>query len=453
MKANFTELVTDLARILRGGATYQEVFRRDDGTYFTATRLQDCPARDWHTREQIKYPLHPAVEKALASDHRPHDWHLLTLEWPHVSETDSSRIAYTRDERAGMSDRQVITTVGKYITRHFPTMPDHEVRNLAALFAVGDSCKFVHTMAEMLYHLVNGPSSCMAKDFDVRCDDGVRRHPYQVYDPKYGWHMAVFVSNGVTLGRALCMREGDTGYYVRSYRRADNFSHSDERLESWLESQGYSKQDYWESDTRLALYKVNSGEILAPYIDGGHQYVDICGNHLEISSSGEFECSNTSGYAEGSGEECSDCGDRFSEGDGYWVGRYEDNQVCQDCCDNSYYYAYGARGNQYYVHADNVVHVRDEVYDEDYLGDNEIVRLENGDHALMDDCVCINDEWYETDDSRVVRCEDDDEYYIEDEGCWQCEESGNWYSDDVESIEVDCKQYHPDHAPEQTTEE
>jgi hypothetical protein len=67
--------------------------------------------------------------------------------------------------------------------------------------------------------------------------------------------------------------------------------------------------------------------------------------------------------------------------------------------------------------------------------------------------VCINDEWYETDDSRVVRCEDDDEYYIEDEGCWQCEESGNWYSDDVESIEVDCKQYHPDHAPEQTTEE
>jgi hypothetical protein len=352
-----------------------------------------------------------------------------------------------------MADRQVITTVGKYITRHFPTMPDHEVRNLVALFTAGDSCKFVHTMAEMLHHLVNGPSSCMARDFDVRCDDGVRRHPYQVYDPKYGWHMAVFVRNGVTLGRALCMREGDTGYYVRSYRRDDNYSHSDERLESWLQAQGYSKQSYWESDTKLAYYEVSGGGILAPYIDGGHQYVDICGNHLEISSSGEYECNSTSGYAEGSGEECSDCGERFSDGDGYWVGRYEDNQVCQDCCDNSYYYAYGERGNQYYVHSDNVVHVRDEVYDEDYLGDNEIVRLENGDYALMDDCVCINDEWYETDDSRVVRCEDDDEYYIEDEGCWQCQESGNWYSDDVESIEVDCKQYHPDHAPEQTTEE
>ena len=453
MKANFTELVFQLATILRGVATYQEWYRIDDGTCFTATRWQACPARDWHNREQIKYPLHPAVEKALASDHRPHDWHLLTLEWPHVSATDSSRIAYTRDERAGMADRQTITTVGKYITRHFPTMPDHEVRNLAALFAVGDSCKFVYTMAEMLYHLVNGPSSCMAKAFDVRCDDGVRRHPYQVYDPKYGWHMAVFVRNGVTLGRALCMREGDTGYYVRSYRRDDNYSHSDERLESWLESQGYSKQDYWERDTKLAYYAASGGGILAPYIDGGHQYVDICGNHLEISSSGEYECSNTSGYAEGSGDECSDCGDRFSEGDGYWVGRYEDSQVCQDCCDNSYYYAYGARGNQYYVHTDNVVHVGDEVYDEYYLGDNEIVRLENGDYASMDDCVCINDEWYDLDDSRVVRCEDDDEYRLAGDDCWQCEESLNWYTDDTKSVEVDGKLYHPEYAPEQTTEE
>jgi hypothetical protein len=452
MKANFTELVTDLARILRGGATYQEVFRRDDGTYFTATRLQDCPARDWHTREQIKYPLHPAVEKALASDHRPHDWHLLTLEWPHVSETDSSRIAYTRDERAGMADRQVITTVGKYITRHFPTMPDHEVRNLAALFAVGDSCKFVHTMAEMLYHLVNGPSSCMAKDFDVRCEDGVRRHPYQVYDPKYGWHMAVFVRNGVTLGRALCMREGDTGYYVRSYRRDDNYSHSDERLESWLESQGYSKQDYWERDTKLALYKANGGEILAPFIDGGHQYVDICGNHLEISSSGEYECSNTSGYASGGGEQCDDCGDRFSEGDGYWVGRYEDSQVCQSCCDNNYYYSYGARGHQYYVHQDNVVHVGDEVYDEDYLSDNGIVALEDGDYAQMDDCVLINDDWYLTDDDRICRPEDSDDYCLT-EDCWQCEESGNWYTDDTASVEIAGCLYHPDNAPEQETTE
>jgi hypothetical protein len=265
--------------------------------------------------------------------------------------------------------------------------------------------------------------------------------------------MAVFVRNGETLGRALCMREGDTGYYVRSYRRDDNYSHSDERLEAWLKAQGYTKQSYWERDTKLAYYDVGHGDILAPYIDGGHQYVDTCGNHLEISNSGEYECTGTSGTASGGGDECNDCGDRFSEGDGYWVGRYEDNQVCQHCCDHNYYYAYGARGNRYYVHQDNVAHVGDEAYHEDYIGDNGIVQLENGDYAEMDECVCINDEWYEVDDERVVRCEDDDEYYIEDEGCWQCQASGNWYSDDTESVEVDCKQYYPDFAPEQTTEE
>ena len=96
MKTNFNELVEQLATILRGGAKYQQ----HNGDYWY-TAYQTAPARDWHNREQIKYPLHPAIVKALESDHRPTDWHLLTLEWPHVSETDSTRRAYTRDERSG----------------------------------------------------------------------------------------------------------------------------------------------------------------------------------------------------------------------------------------------------------------------------------------------------------------------------------------------------------------
>jgi hypothetical protein len=153
MKANFTTLVNELATILRGGATYINHGRYDHN--FVA--YQTAPCRDWHGREQRKYPMHPAVIKALESDHRPYDWHLLTLEWPHVSESDSTRLAYTRDDRAGEADRQTVTTVGKYLTRHFPDMPDHEVRNLVALYAAGESCKWVYTMAEMLHHIMRGP--------------------------------------------------------------------------------------------------------------------------------------------------------------------------------------------------------------------------------------------------------------------------------------------------------
>jgi len=451
MKTNFTTLVNELATILRGGAIYQ----RHNGYHFYA-EYQTCPCRDWHGREQRKYPLHPAVAKALESDHRPHDWHLLTLEWPHVSETDSTRLAYTRDERAGIADRQVITTVGKYITRHFKTMPDHEVRNLVALYSAGESCKFVHTMAEMLYHLHRGPPSCMGgdKSFDIRCSDGERRHPYQVYDPQYGWHMAVRIDNDDTVGRALCMDDGEHGkYFVRTYEKTGGYSHADAKLHAWLLSQGYEHRSAYRDGTRLALFET-SDDFLAPYIDGGEQRVEMYSNRLEIDSNGEYECGNTNGTPNNeTGDPCNDCGDRIREGDGYWVGRYEDTRVCQSCCDNDYYYVYGSRGNQYYVYRDNMVRVGDEFYDEDYLSDNEIVELENGDYASMDDCVNINDEWYLCDDERVVRCEDDDEYYLENEGCWQCEESGNWYSDSVDYIEVDDKQYHPDHAPEQETTE
>ena len=452
MKINFIELVHDLALILRGGATYIN-HSPQSGAFI---QYQTCPARDWHGREQRKYPMHPAVLKALESEHRPYDWHLLTLEWPHISESDSTRLAYTRDDRAGEADRQVVTTLGKYLTRHFRDMPDHEVRNLVALYSAGESCKFVYTMAEMIHHIMRGPTSCIGgRPFDVYCADGERRHPYQVYDPKYGWHMAVRVENDNTVGRALCMADGDSKYFVRSYRKTDGYSPSDERLEAWLDSQGYTKQSYWESDTRLAYYAVGGGEILAPYIDGGHQYVDICGNHLEISSSGEYECSQTGGIAQDSnGDDCADCGDRIREGDGYWVNRFEDYHVCESCCDSSYYYAYGRNGNQYYVHDNNMVRVGDEFYDDDYLSDNGIVRLENGDYAHEDDCVLINDEWYELEDERIVRCEDDDEYHLEDDGCWQCGASGNWYTEDTLAvIDAGGNMYHPDHAPEQTTEE
>ena len=449
MKTNFTTLVNELATILRGGATYQ----RGDGYRFY-NEYQTAPCRDWHGREQRKYPLHPAVTKALESDHRPYDWHLLTLEWPHVSE-DSTRLAYTRDDRAGEADRQTVTTVGKYITRHFRTMPDHEIRNLVALYAAGESCKWVYTMAEMLHHILRGPTSCMGgnKSFDVHCADGVRRHPYEVYNPKYGWHMAVRIENDDTVGRALCMADGDSKYFVRSYRKTDGYSPSDERLEAWLISQGYTKQDYWENDTRLAYHEVSSGEILAPFIDGGHQYVDVCGNHLELSSSGEYECTNTSGRAQdGNGDDCNDCGDRVREGDGYWIGRHEDVRVCESCCDSSYYYAYGRNANQYYVHENNMVRVGDEFYDEDFLSDNGIVALEDGDYADMDDCVLINDDWYLTDDDRICRPEDSDDYCLT-EDCWMCAESGNWYTDDTEYVEIDGCLYHPDHAPEQETTE
>jgi hypothetical protein len=101
------------------------------------------------------------------------------------------------------------------------------------------------------------------------------------------------------------------------------------------------------------------------------------------------------------------------------------------------------------VHQDNAVYVesQSEHYDEDYLDDNEIIELNNGEYAPLDESVEINGDWYHVEDDRICRTEDTDEFLLVDDGCWQCEESGNWYTDSIDYVEVEGCKYHPDYAP------
>ena len=66
----------------------------------------------YHLREQRKYPMHKAVREAVLLS-APLNWHALVLQWPHVSVTDQTRLAYTRSVEHGAADRQTITTVNK----------------------------------------------------------------------------------------------------------------------------------------------------------------------------------------------------------------------------------------------------------------------------------------------------------------------------------------------------
>jgi hypothetical protein len=93
------------------------------------------------------------------------------------------------------------------------------------------------------------------------------------------------------------------------------------------------------------------------------------------------------------------------------------------------------------------VYCNDEYYDEDYLDDNEIVCLENGDYESLDNAVEVSGEWYHVDDERITRAEDTDEYALTAD-CWQCAESGNMYTDDCEDYtEYEGERYHDDYIP------
>jgi hypothetical protein len=445
-------------------------------TFLEAAGIVRC-YRDWFKREADTYPLHPAVAHMMQhAGYRPRDWQQLLLEWPHRSVSDPSRVAYTRDERSGEADRQTLTTLGKYLTRHFD-VPDHVIRDVVALMGTGaDSFKILDTVDAFVHAINHGPHSCMCwhgRD-GVMCEDGVRRHPYAVYDPQYGWRMAVrYSSDGAIVGRALLNANDDgRGYWVRSYKRepSSSYSTTDEALEAWLRERDYYKASGWAEDTEIALYRVKGcdDEILLPYIDGDTQRVDINGRSggAYITDNGEYTATNTDGTSAMEGRcACPDCGDRGNEDDMYSTGFYGDHMVCRYCYENEYTVVSGRRGEEYAVPNDDAVEVDGQWYHNEYLSDNDIVELASGDYAHEDNAVLCtdDDEWYLLDDSDLIYCEYDSQYHLvdncvetEDEGwvhkddAWQCEGSDLYYSDNTDYVEIDDCKYHPDHTPETT---
>ena len=369
--------------------------------------------RGWHGREQNEYAMHDAVWEAVRLA-PPIDWHLLVLEWPHIATSDPQRLAYTRDDRAGHDNKQTITSIGKYLRRHFSPskLRDDQIRDIVALCGAS-GCEVVHTMDEILDTLQRGPQSCMRWN-----DCHSERHPYRVYEPAYGWGMARRVAQGDVVGRALVYKDPDSDYkcYVRSYKKGDGYSYADEMLEAWLKQQGYVHRGGWPEGAHMAFIERGSswGSFLAPYIDGDVQNVDIVRiageQRLRICDGGEYVCNNTDGTPEQDEDEteaCESCGDYNHSEDMYWVGARDETHVCEHCYEYRYSRALSRGGIERNIHEDNVLYLEstDRHYDLDYLDENNIITLENGEHEHRDHA-------------------------------WECEHSNEWYSEDVDSITV-----------------
>ena len=425
--------------------------------------LQEYAGRQWFRRESYTYQLPPAVsDMMLHKCYKPAAWSELLLEWPHRSLSDPNRLAYTRDDRAGDADRQTITSIGKYLTRHFPDAPADVIRDLVAQYTYSGTIQIETTSSAMLDAVLRGPSSCMSySGIYHQCVDGKERHPYAVYDPSLGWRMAVrYGEEGEVLGRCLVWHDAnaDESIFVRSYKRElGERAHTgrDEAIEAYLMAKGYKRESCWPDGTPLMYYELRKGGWLMPYIDGGTQRVDVCQSREEttIDSNGDFEADSTSGGINAATAICECCGERYNdEEEGGWVGRHEDTHVCQHCLDNVYTYVAGYRGNEYYVPNDDVVYVGSDTFDINYLSENNVIALACGDYCYIDNAVYIEsrDEWYEVDDDDVCYAEDTGEYELKDD-CWMCEQSNTWYTDAVDYVEIDGCLYHPDNAPETET--
>jgi hypothetical protein len=422
--------------------------------------------RTWFEREHNAAPMHPAIREAVYQA-PPADWHLLVLEWPHASESDPSRIAYTRSDEHGYADRQTVTSVGKYLARHFPTLADHRIRDIVMRHAA-NRFEMWDTVEKIVQSVQDGPQSCMRWGGHSPSDT----HPYEVYAPEYGWRAAVRLDgNGLITARCLVNVESMT--FVRSYSRKDGqYSHSDEAIEVWLRDQGYTKECDW---VGLKLKRITKhryeDDFWAPYLDGDCKHVEDRGTHLLIDNSGDYECDRTDGHASGASScSCNDCGERHHEDDMTSIGYHGDYSV-GPCCIDSYTHVYGRNGCEYYIPENDAVYVEStgNHYDPDHLERYSIVELDNGDYVEMDDAVHLEyrDIWVASDDDCWVHCThsgttehagdcvqlENGDWALECDA-WQCEHDDAWYlCDEVQAFETECgKTIHPDHADEYATE-
>jgi len=394
----------------------------------------------WHATLQGKYDLHQCVRDALK--YKPLDYLKLAMEYPHAADADPTRIAYTRSAADGCADRQLITSVGKYLARHWPHVSDHIRRDIQALFTP-DVMKFVYTMPEIIAGIEFGPRSCMASIagyFENRFDADDRaqlqtwladpttdepewsKHPYSSYHPKFGWHMALRThANGTINGRALCLTHKGEDIFVRTYRRHATdplgWSDRDFALEAYLISQKYALATSWPQGARLAIRAADGG-IYAPYMDGGSRRVrEVDYGVFEIHSGGDFCCESTSGFVaelynedENEDEDCDDCdecGDRYHPDDLTSIGRHGEQGVCCHCLDNCFQLVTGRDGRnstmEYYIRDEDACSTVDDsgCFDSEYLP-HYIVRLKIGNYAHQDNCVQINGDYYLDDDADVV---------------------------------------------------
>jgi len=183
---------------------------------------------------------------------------------------------------------------------------------------------------------------------------------------------------------ARCIVREDEKAWIRVYPDPNGYPEGRFLLDT-LKSLGYEDRSNLNGVFLDAITK-NHGYI-APYIDFGNDSdpTDQRGSiktldgkdYILIGYGDQFQLNETDGFA--NDEEsmtCDDCNDRCAESDVVY-SEYHDRTICEDC--QEHYYLAHTRGNEDYVHQDEVIEVRGEFYIEECLSDYEIYLCEESD--------------------------------------------------------------------------
>ncbi|MBW1672075.1 MAG: hypothetical protein JRJ45_00265 [Deltaproteobacteria bacterium] len=351
----------------------------------------------------------------------------------HCSKKQPGKIAYTPDYGYLLNNRQVRSSLSKYLTKYNPTIaiPSHVLSVLVGMIkqsAYGLS--FASTPFELMsiYNDTSHISSCMSYSVDSYQTDNI--HPVSVYSyPNNGVSLAYIKNdNNEVISRAIVRNNNGILEFNRCYGDID-------LMKAKLLNQGYVYNVKYMEGARLALVKTNSGRIICPFIDmydngQAGQWgvtIDEWHNCLIVGRHGDCLSSDyQTGLLESDNDDdqvtCDCCSDLVDSDNTTSV---DYSVVCDDCLES--YFIYCENVDHYVNENDDELEYTESgepVYSFNIMGYSGYIRIANGEIISEDDAVLVDSSGeYE----RVDDCT-----YCDDAGAWELSEN-TVYSNDMES--------------------
>lgn len=180
----------------------------------------------------------------------------------HISKEDPTLVAYTPDRASGEADRQVRTSLGKFLVKYYPHLEDNTIRKLQEEHLAELDSTFEELFGEDItkaYRELGTRGACMSYD-ETKYTHG---NPTQAYDAP-GISMAVLRDkDGVITARCMLYKHTETDKrWIRCYL--------DQKLAKKLERSGYKKGTWIGAKFKTIKVEECQGadRYIMPYLDG-----------------------------------------------------------------------------------------------------------------------------------------------------------------------------------------
>ena len=264
----------------RGASAELSYVRGPDGESLYATSW-------WMRRESLRLQVgHYTVTTALEQISNGFGYQFFV----HVSREDENMIAYTPSVEAGEADKQIKTTLGKFLRKHFLMLTDTHIQNIEAAHRaeLHGEVLFATTRAEIMrvYTSMAGDSGCMRyKPSHFRFPADL--HPSAVYEAP---GMAVAYTQdekGVVKSRSVVWTNPDDAKdkrYVRLYGDS-------KLLKRKLEAAGFTRSPLTGAKLARIPYPIAGYDdyYVMPYLDGpGGAQGDYRGRYVRLAADEKY---------------------------------------------------------------------------------------------------------------------------------------------------------------------